>query len=182
MNLNLKKYYEKQKELDKHIIEKKQLQGQDLRIMKTLALDIEISELAAEWRGFKFWSEKQEPVREKIVPVKDEQGLTINYETKDPLKEEFIDCIHFTLSVGLTTGNILEEVEGYTNTNDLNVEFMHLKDKVGDFSKYPTSGNYQQIFESLLGIGTLLGLTAAEVEHAYDEKNAINHQRQETGY
>lgn len=58
--MELKELFEMQKKLDEHIIEEKGLEGQDLLPKKILALQVELGELANEWRGFKFWSEDQE--------------------------------------------------------------------------------------------------------------------------
>ncbi|WP_055747638.1 dUTP diphosphatase [Brevibacillus choshinensis] len=59
--MNLKAFFEKQRQLDKYIIKKKGLEGQDLLQNKILALQVELGELANEWRGFKHWSDNQEP-------------------------------------------------------------------------------------------------------------------------
>src|SRR5690554_4670233 len=59
--MNLTKLFELQRKLDEHIIKEKGLEGEDLLPKKILALQVELGELANEWRGFKFWSEDQEP-------------------------------------------------------------------------------------------------------------------------
>ncbi len=74
-----------QQALDSHIEEKHQLQNEDLFTRKTLALLVEIGELANETRCFKFWSVK--PASEKQVVL-----------------EEFVDGIHFILSLGIECG------------------------------------------------------------------------------
>src|SRR5690625_3584703 len=116
--MNLEKLFEIQAELDKRIVEKHGLQNEDLLDKKILALQVELGELANEWRGFKFWSEDQEPnicdlpkgtctcrdcemyycdkVHESTVEAK---NLYVN-----PLLEEYVDCLHFILSIGLEIG------------------------------------------------------------------------------
>src|SRR5699024_416560 len=59
--MNLNKLFAVQKELDESIVKQKGREGQNLRHKKILALQVEVGELAQNWRGFKFWSEDQEP-------------------------------------------------------------------------------------------------------------------------
>src|SRR5690625_143976 len=99
--MNLTKLFKTQAELDKKIVEEKGLQGQDLLDEKILSLQVELGELANEWRGFKFWSENQEPVTENLrVADYKESGEAI-LETYNPLLEEYVDCLNFVLSIGL---------------------------------------------------------------------------------
>ncbi|OMD19986.1 hypothetical protein BJP48_31510 [Paenibacillus odorifer] len=64
--LTLDQMYEMQKVLDARIIKEKGLEGIDLLPNTILALQVEIGELANEWRGFKHWSNRQEP---KMLPL-----------------------------------------------------------------------------------------------------------------
>lgn len=66
MALTLEQMYEMQKALDAKIIKEKGLEGQDLLQNTVLALQVEIGELANEWRGFKHWSTRQTP---KMYPL-----------------------------------------------------------------------------------------------------------------
>jgi len=66
MTLTLEQMYEMQKELDAKIIKEKGLEGKDLLQNTVLALQVEIGELANEWRGFKHWSTRQTP---KMYPL-----------------------------------------------------------------------------------------------------------------
>ena len=59
--MKLQKLFETQKVLDDKIVKEKGLEGVDLLDKKILALQVELGELANEFRGFKFWSENQEP-------------------------------------------------------------------------------------------------------------------------
>lgn len=55
--MNLQNLFELQKQLDEHIYEDHPVQdGEDRLAKKILALQVELGELANEWRGFKFWS------------------------------------------------------------------------------------------------------------------------------
>src|SRR5690625_4329698 len=129
MKMNLSKLFETQKELDERIVKEKGLEGEDLLDKKILALQVELGELANEWRGFKFWSEDQVPRTEHICELCDgakEISATTDtgsvgetYEVYDtyevdvecplcegydndenPLLEEYVDCLHFIISIG----------------------------------------------------------------------------------
>jgi dimeric dUTPase (all-alpha-NTP-PPase superfamily) len=60
--LNLQKLFEMQRQLDEHIEkEHPRQEGEDRLAKKILALFVELGELANEHRGFKYWSNDQEP-------------------------------------------------------------------------------------------------------------------------
>jgi len=60
--MNLQNLFELQKQLDEHIEKKHpRKEGEDRLSKKILALQVELGELSNEWRGFKFWSNDQEP-------------------------------------------------------------------------------------------------------------------------
>src|SRR5699024_9188223 len=115
--MNLNKLFPLQKQLDEHIVKEKGLEGQDLLDKKILALQVELGELANEFRGFKFWSENQEPnvlsykcsecgfTRKENIdcPLADEhyEFYMIGF---NPLLEEYVDCLHFILSIGNDLG------------------------------------------------------------------------------
>ncbi|HAF97524.1 dUTP diphosphatase [Paenibacillus lactis] len=128
MTLTLEQMYEMQKELDAKIIKEKGLEGQDLLQNTVLALQVEIGELANEWRGFKHWSNDREPrtavqtecttcegsgdinwPSSRSFLLEGQEGLP--YEKcsdcggsgeGDPINlllEEYVDCLHFFLSI-----------------------------------------------------------------------------------
>ncbi len=74
-----------QNELDRHIESEHGLQNADLVDKKILALLVELGELANETRCFKFWSKKAPSEQEVIL-------------------EEYVDGIHFILSLGIEIG------------------------------------------------------------------------------
>src|SRR5699024_5544203 len=111
---------------DLHIVKEKGLEGQDLLDKKILALQVELGELANEFRGLKFWSENQEPnvlsykcsecgfTRKENIdcPLADEhyEFYMIGF---NPLLEEYVDCLHFILSIGNDLGEFECEPRGY---------------------------------------------------------------------
>src|SRR5690625_809493 len=187
--MNLSKLFETQKKLDQRIVEEKGLEGQDLLDKKILSLQVELGELANEWRGFKFWSIRQEPVTNDLrVADYKESGEAI-LETYNPLLEEYVDCLHFLLSIGLEleTTNIVinSDYTGADTTETFIFAFetvIELANSIRDGNKSYIYQVYEELFNLFVGLGEkYLGFTWEEIEQAYSEKNEINHKRQESG-
>src|SRR5690554_6230630 len=83
--MTLHKLFKMQHDLDQYILTEHGLQEEDLVDEKMLALFVEVGELANETRCFKFWSNKSASARAHIL-------------------EEFVDGVHFILSIGLDLG------------------------------------------------------------------------------
>lgn len=185
--MNFTKLFDMQHKLDKHIVREKVLEGCYLLPEKILALQVELGELANEWRGFKFWSEDREPRTRAI------KSPTMSEEDKDyynPLLEEYVDCLHFILSIGLELPiNIkgLEELMVFDTYPERTVMFIFNK-LYKEISILPTEdedealGAYYNSFQWLLELGFKLGYTWERVESAYISKNETNHSRQNNGY
>ena len=194
--MNLNKLFELQKELDQHIIREKGLQGQDLLDKKILALQVELGELAQNWRGFKFWSEDQEPRYETVEiyvhgydgPGQDTRASIQEYQAQ-PILEEYVDCLHFILSIGLELGYTFSPTTRW-QSGTTTVHFNNLFHAVAilnesiesDWDEEDKQENFENIVGGFLGLGEMLGFTWEQIEKAYLEKNKINHQRQENGY
>ncbi|QPC47178.1 dUTP diphosphatase [Mangrovibacillus cuniculi] len=162
--MTLKNWFEKQRKLD-HYIETTQAVTQDsLFTKKQVAFLVELGELANETRCFKFWSKK--PASEKSI-----------------ILEEYIDGFHFLLSLGIELGfeNETEWKEEQVDT-DLTSLFKGMYQELAVLSPEVNIEKYQHLFSMYISLGSALGFTRAEMEAAYDEKNAINYQRQESGY
>lgn len=198
--MNLTKLYEMQRTLDERIVKEKGLEGQDLLPQKILALQVELGECANEWRGFKFWSNRQTPKEPEYNWKPNEDGSNLVWEPElgyksYPLLEEYIDCLHFILSIGIELGN-KEDIDltladlneslnyalTYFDDRDIVDLFNSTFDKIGDLSQYTTRGNYIRSFEKTIRLSKALGFTWEQIEEAYLTKNQINHTRQSTGY
>ncbi len=188
--MELQKLFETQAELDQKIVEEKGLQGQDLLDKKILALKVELGELANEWRGFKFWSENREPRTkgDSFRYVNKHYENVIGY--KNPLLEEYVDCLHFILSIGnaIEFGNYT--MIGYAPApKKIEHAFLLTFEAISNFynnwhlgDETRTEIKYTIIFDLFLTLGNMLGLTEKQIEQAYYEKNEINHARQANGY
>ena len=87
------------KDLDNKIVEKRGLQHVPLFQEKKLSFRDELSELLHMWRGHKFWSENNKPITKGVRnkgQMMEEDKVYYN-----PLLDEFVDALHFALSIGL---------------------------------------------------------------------------------
>jgi dimeric dUTPase (all-alpha-NTP-PPase superfamily) len=171
--LNLAKLFMLQSELDSHIMdEHPELKGQDNSDWKVLALLVELGECANEWRGFKKWSKDQKPRTTSI------SGRN---ENKNPLLEEYVDCIHFMLSIGLELDVELINIVPIKKKNVIE-QFTVLFNAVTILKIHFAPFVYNHVFSAFIGLGEMLGFSWDEIENAYLEKNAVNHKRQEESY
>ncbi|RSD27669.1 dUTP diphosphatase [Mesobacillus subterraneus] len=163
--MNTKTLFKMQKELDGHIESKHGLENEDLFDRKVLALLVEIGELANETRCFKFWSLK--PSSEKDVIV-----------------EEFVDGIHFILSLGIECGfeNLDEIPSSAVSEGDTSSQFLKVYENVQKFRSSRAEDDYVHLFKSYMDLANLLGLTEDDMEQAYIKKNEVNYDRQRKGY
>lgn len=213
--MNLQKLFDLQRQLDERIEKEHPRQpGEDRLAKKNLALLVELGELANEWRGFKFWSNDQEPRIQVKIPCRNCGGHGEGYfaghkwtgkkekcifcngtgimGVKNPLLEEYVDCLHFLLSIGIDIGyqptqpkpeslpNIISQFhELFYLLADLEfcTNLAEVKNK-----QFILEGRYIEVFEHFLGLGEMLGFTWEEIEESYFKKNRENHERQNNGY
>ncbi|MGE7666119.1 dUTP diphosphatase [Ureibacillus composti] len=160
--MELKKLFEMQRELDS-FIEKNQNIKHDVFVEKGLALMIELAELANETRCFKFWSTKGPSEREIIL-------------------EEFVDSIHFLLSLGNEKGYSFERWPETQTKEDLTKGFLRTQDVILTFIHNPTEEGYGAIWQCYGVLAYNLEFTLEDIINAYLEKNEKNYERQRTGY
>ncbi|SFA55516.1 dUTPase, partial [Parageobacillus thermantarcticus] len=114
---------------------------------------------------------------------------TLGY--KNPLLEEYVDCLHFILSIGndINMNEVYEDYEPkplYFGDGDILGQFIAIYDWINSLYFHrdeDVSGEiYDLFFAYFLGLGEMLGFTWEQIEEAYMKKNAVNHERQEMGY
>ncbi|GGJ84560.1 hypothetical protein GCM10007063_03850 [Lentibacillus kapialis] len=155
--------YTMQKQLDAYIESQHDISERDLFKEKYLALLVELGELANETRCFKFWS----------IKPRSEQSVIL---------EEFVDGIHFILSLGLEKGyRYVSEMIKPAEVDETG-QFNHVYDLCTTFYCEPTEKNYHKLFENYLKLGQLMGFDEQGVKDAYLKKNDINYERQNHGY
>lgn len=194
--MNLSKLFEIQRNLDDHIERKHPRQpGEERLAKKILALQIELGELANEWRGFKFWSKDQEP-RTKVKKVCEtcggERYILISesfgfdkcsdcdgkgdFGETNPLLEEYVDGLHFFLSIGNDFS--IDENTDFTplSNHDVMTQIAILYKRISDFwwEVHDNTDDpiitYYFAFERYLGLSEALGFTWEQIEQAYLEK------------
>ncbi|MCM3492875.1 dUTP diphosphatase [Paenibacillus lactis] len=184
--MNLTKLFEMQRELDERIVKEKGLEGKDLLPQKILALQVELGECANEWRGFKFWSKDQQPRYEKKSIAFADPGGPFEHVSY-PLLEEYIDCLHFILSIGIHYGYDGSISKGWefvlsrtTPTTFITSRFIELMDYTCDLQSHHDF--YADFLWCFLDLGYMLGFNWQQISDAYMDKNKTNHERQSTGY
>lgn len=187
--MNLKKLFEMQKVLDDRIIKEHGLEGQDLLPKKILALQVELGECANEWRGFKMWSKRQTPKEPEYNWKPNEDGSNLVWEPaygykSYPLLEEYVDCLHFILSIGLSDPSLCVHDWDYIPRKDETVinQFGSIFFHLAIFNESYVDGDYEVVLTYILGLGEILGFTWDQIESAYMDKNSVNHDRQTNGY
>lgn len=161
--MKLSQLFTMQQELDS-FIQKNREGNADVFKEKGLALLVELAELANETRSFKFWSTKGPSETEVIL-------------------EEYVDSIHFLLSLGIEKGFDRmsdwpeEEVHG-----DLTALFLKTTESIIRFMNELTMESYESMWIHYGAIAKSLGFTYENIIDAYILKNDENYQRQKTGY
>jgi dimeric dUTPase (all-alpha-NTP-PPase superfamily) len=207
MVMNLEKMLEMQQTLDERIVKAKGLEGQDLFPNTVLALLVELGEFANEGRWFKHWSDDQEPRTVKTeVPFHAGIPFFLDAKTSNPLLEEYVDCLHFFLSIAIqkswedTLYIYEEQLDKDEFDGDLTAYYLEMtyfinkshfenpsEEKDDKFKKYFGFPQKQYWFRMAWILFLNIGIngfrfTLEQIEQAYYDKNQINHERQSNGY
>src|SRR5690606_4174367 len=102
---------------------------------------------------------------------------------RDVILEEYVDSIHFLLSVGIEKDlNGLQEWPSPISEEDLTALFLKTNQAILDFLGRPSVSNYQTVWSCYGAIARVLGFSYEEVLDAYIAKNQKNYDRQKNGY
>src|SRR5690625_4241071 len=160
--MNLNSLFNKQQKLDEYIVKEKELEGQDLLPRKTVALICELYECVNEAKFFKFWSENTKP-------------------NTTPLLEEYVDTIHFTLSIANDLG-VHEHKYVKTQPRDLNDLVLGITNLATIIPISKEKHQVESLINNIITLGYQLGFDEKAVIEAYHEKNKENYARQKVGY
>ena len=160
--MELKKLFEMQRALDS-FIEQTQNVNRDVFREKGLALMIELAELANETRCFKFWSTKGPSEKEVIL-------------------EEFVDSIHFLLSLGIEKSLFINTWPEMEMEVDLTDWFLRTQEVILKFLHRPEMNEYKEVWACYGVLAHHLGFSREDILGAYIAKNEKNYERQRTGY
>ncbi|WP_186578425.1 dUTP diphosphatase [Aquibacillus kalidii] len=152
-----------QQKLDNYIQENHQLKSEELFDRKILALLVEVGELANETKCFKFWSTKPASPQSVIL-------------------EEYVDGLHFILSIGLDKQYDHLPSKWVEKTKDLTNLFNIVFEKIIAFKHDQSKESYKELIYTYIGLGNALGFSEDNVKDAYYEKNKVNFERQDSGY
>jgi dimeric dUTPase (all-alpha-NTP-PPase superfamily) len=160
--MDFTKLFETQKVLDAEIVRKHPVDPNENRLRKkVLAALTEVGECANEFPEiFKFWSKKKNNVEKGMV--------------------EFVDILHFLLSIGLERDRGFIEVEDMPKSYDAVDCLTQLCFEISCIEFVEEA--YTKAFQRLVELSEVLGFTWEQVESAYMSKNQINHERQANGY
>ena len=173
--MDLNKLYDKQAELDKHILEKQNIKMSKEELLNNtiLALLVEVGELANTTRCFKHWSKK---------------GMM----DKEVVLDELADVWHFYLSIGNQIKekymSIDESLAWIYRKGNLTFHLLVLYFYCGEFGNTchevseDLTETYHRIGYEIIKITNLLDFTDKEVEQAYLKKHEENYKRQREGY
>ncbi|ARK20563.1 dUTPase [Sporosarcina sp. P26b] len=161
--MKLHQLFEMQRALDTYI--QKNHQTDETFTERGLALVVELSELANETRCFKFWSTK---------------GPSAN----DVILEEYVDSIHFLLSLGIEKNfdGLEEWPAGESTDQNLTQLFIQTGRSIYTFLDSLTFEDYKNIWVNYGALANTLGFTEDQIIQAYIDKNEENYARQRSGY
>ena len=196
----------KQAELDDYIMETKGLTHEETIESRKLAFVVELAECMQEWRGFKYWSDNQTPNASVRVGCLHCEGsglrgadevrgeicgecIGTGNVSENPLLQEYVDALHFALSLH----NYCEGNLGFVQYNMKVVDKQSAAEaELEDITRHLlfviSTSNDDMMWlcgEGLLGVlllGKALGLTSYDILREYDRKYRINIARQESGY
>ncbi|WP_102335704.1 dUTP diphosphatase [Salimicrobium jeotgali] len=154
--------YEYQRQLDKYIEQHKNVEKESVVDHKTLAFYVELGELANETRCFKFWSNKSESDHETI-------------------REEYVDGLHFLLSLGIELNSYVESAE-ISDVTSRTEAFLTVYQRLGEWKREKTKQTYQNLFDAYVTLAAALNISEEDMKQAYLEKNDENYDRQDRGY
>ncbi|WLP85805.1 dUTP diphosphatase [Mycoplasma seminis] len=165
--MNLTTIFQMQKELDFQIAKKSHdanpnLNKDDIKVQKTLALIIEAAEYINEVQSFKYW---------KIHKDIEKSAVT----------EEFADLIHFLVNFSYKF-DIDPEIEPLILSQDINIQFQQLFIAIADIMKNICKENILKAFQIALGSFVMLGYNYDDLFQAYEAKNRKNYERIANNY
>ena len=163
MKINLDHLYKKQAELDQRIAENHNVSYATTRPRRTLALLVEIGEFANATRCFKYWSNKPS-------------------EAQDIVLDEYVDGLHFFLSLGIDIGVSKKEYNHTKHAKDLTEQVLEVYRLATIFYKKQDEKSYIKAFQAFINITPLLKVRWSTVEKAYYKKLGENYHRQDTNY
>ena len=163
MKINIDRILELQKQLDNNIHTKHNINPKEVFEKRRLALIVEICEMINVNRCFKFWSLKKD------------------YD-KQVLGDEFVDCLHFILSISLHFDLDQTEYEIKDVVYDDNELTLKVLDLISLAGKIESKEDCKKFIIQLFELAFTFGFTAQDIIDFYIKKNQVNFKRQQDNY
>lgn len=100
---------------------------------------------------------------------------------KNLLLEEYVDGLHFIISLGLEID--YEDMEYFKwhkqKAHTITEQYIIVTKWAAAMLE---DDYYFELFHAYIHLGVMLGFSWKQIEQAYIDKNKVNHQRQENGY
>lgn len=162
--MNLKIIFDMQKKLDKTILETHHLTINDTRQKRIVAFLVELGEFANEHASFKYWKKHKDINRDAMI-------------------EEFVDGLHFVVSICLDAGltgdhQFKPKIVSDDATEQLMASFCQASCLQGTPDKAKSKG----LLETYLGNAVILEISESEIIDYYIAKNKINFKRVADNY
>lgn len=161
--INFETLFKKQKELDLEIARKHNITYKETRDRRTLALLVELGELANSTRCFKYWSNKPSEEKARVM-------------------DEYADGLHFLISLGIDAEINVYSYEQRDSELSLSNLFLKMYEEVVNFMNARNKENYIKCFETYLLIASKLNMDEEDIFNSYLLKLGENYHRQETNY
>ncbi|WP_281201597.1 dUTP diphosphatase [Bacillus altitudinis] len=125
-----------------------------------------------------------------------ETGSVTIFREVDPLLEEYVDCIHFFLSIAIKKGwkeelsvseAAIEEFKEEGFEGGLSGLYLEMQWSLLNSRMFKDEEKKKEHFRVSWGLFLAIGIvgfgfTTDQIEQAYMKKNAVNHKRQQEGY
>lgn len=163
MKYDLNEMAVKQLKLDQYIKEKITITNNQYWSDRIIALNVELNEFINEIRFFKYWSKK--PASNKKI-----------------ILDEFVDTLHFALSLSNTLGLKGLVFRMKDVKRQLSLIYLDISKKLTEVHNSFDKDLFKSLIHNILEMAWSLGYTMEDIQEAYDKKNKVNYERQNTGY
>lgn len=163
MTIDLYNLYQKQSELDETIANNHDVDYDNTRDRRILALLVELGEFANSTRCFKYWSNKKS-------------------EPQNIVLDEYVDGLHFFLSLGLDIDVSKKVYHRTKHAETLTEQILKTYRLVISFSQKQDEQSYIRAFQAFINIVPLLKVRWSTIEKAYLKKLDVNYLRQNNNY
>ena len=179
MQIDIKNLFQEQDKFDTLVLKNHHLTAKEIFEPRLLAFIVELGEFINSTKSFKFWSFK--------VPFKkywfNNDKIKLTNKQKEITLEEFIDGLHFLLSLGLylKTKKTIYVIEEKKNINLFMMLFLVYQDAI-KLKNHRSLILYEKLFQNYFNLLAYFDFTVEEILATFQKKLAINFQRQKDFY